>query len=361
MTSLPRLSAEPCPPMSDRRRKAVTFTAPRTVEVVDEPLRSPGRGEVLVDTHLSGISPGTERLVYQGRAPSDMEADSSLSALGGRLDFPLQYGYCAVGRVADLGPEVDADWLGQRVFAFQPHVSAFVTGPDALLALPDAVSDRAAVFLPNLETAVNLVMDGRPMIGETVVVFGQGVVGLLTTALLARHPVDVYTVDPNPDRRELSLALGATEAFASSDGDLPDALSSANNRRNDASGRGADLVYELSGRPTVLNDALRSAGFDTRIVVGSWYGTKRAPIQLGDRFHRSRIDLISSQVSTIAPELRGRWTKERRMNTVVQLLPHLPIAQLPTRSFPLSHAGDAYDRLVDQDEPMLQPVFVYPS
>lgn len=348
--------------MLDRRRRAVTFTAPRTVEVVDEPLSSPSRGEVLVETHLSGISPGTERLVYQGRAPSDMEADSSLSSLGGSLDFPLKYGYCAVGRVTDLGPEVNDKWLGQRVFAFQPHVSAFVSSPDALLALPDEVSDQEAVFLPNLETAVNLVMDGKPMIGETAVIFGQGVVGLLTTALLARHPVRVYTVDPNPERQDHSLAMGATETFASTDSEnFRASVAPAGDRSGSAFAEGADLVYELSGRPSVLNDALNSAGFDTRIVIGSWYGTKRAPIQLGDRFHRSRIDLISSQVSTIAPEHRGRWTKDRRMQTVLRLLPNVSIASLPTSTFSLDDAEDAYRRLDEQAESMLQPVFVHSS
>ena len=340
--------------MSTASRHVVTFTAPHSVEVRDEPLPDPSADEVLVETIVSGISPGTERLVYRGEAPQNMTADSALASLGGDLSFPLRYGYCNVGRVVKVGANLDRAWSGQRVFAFQPHVSAFVSTPDALVPLPDDISDDAAVFLPNVETAVTLVMDGRPVLGENVVVFGQGVVGLLTTRLLGRHPVRVWTVEPSDDRRAQSKQLGIEQSVSPSDLEtLRHAL------RSDDAADGADLVYELSGRPSVLDDALSVAGFDTRIVVGSWYGTKRAPIDLGRRFHRGRISITSSQVSTLAPRYRGRWTKSRRMRTALDLLSTFNEPIVPVRRYAVGDAPDAYRDLDAVSDDLAQPVLEY--
>lgn len=351
--------------MSDRLRRVITFTAPHTVEVVEEPLRTPDVGEVLVETALSAVSPGTETLIYSGKAPATMIADSSIEAISGALNFPIQYGYAAVGRVIDVGADVRDDWLGRRVFSFQPHASHFLAGPDALVPLEDAVSFSDGVMIPSLETAINLVMDARAMLGERVVVFGQGVIGLLTTDLLSRHPLgDVYTVDPVPNRRTLSTQRGATRAF-DPDEEFKDLCEELNVSREDAPEasegeyEGADLVFELSGRPSVLQHAVSITGFDGRIVVGSWYGKKTTPLNLGTRFHRSRIEIISSQVSSIDPDHRGRWTKERRMSAVSDLLEEVRPGELISTVYRPEEAEKVYDEL-DQAQPgVLQPVFQY--
>jgi threonine dehydrogenase-like Zn-dependent dehydrogenase len=250
------------------------------------------------------------------------------------------------------------------VFSFQPHVSHFTATPDALVPLPDDVDDADAVLLPNVETAVNLCMDGRPMMGEDVVVFGQGVVGLLTTRLLADHPVGtLYTVEPRPGRRDRSTDFGADRSFA------PDALSAMADRldlrhadareADDDQYEGADLVYELSGHPDVVNQALSVAGYAARIVLGSWYGRRKAPIDLGGRFHRSHVEILSSQVSRIHPRHRGRWTKGRRMTTVLRLLPELRPRTLITDTVPLDEAASVYRRFDEGDDDLLQPVFRY--
>ena len=341
--------------MPSETRHVVTFSGPHSVDVHEEPVPDPGADEVLVTATVSGISPGTERLVYRGEAPDGMAADASLSSLGGDLSFPLRYGYCNVGRVASVGQNVDPSWVGRRVFAFQPHVSAYTTTPDALIPLPESVTDDEAVFIPNVETAVNLVMDGRPVLGERVVVFGQGVVGLLTTALLDRHAVGLSTVEPSPDRRARSEALGAARSVPPSDLEaLHDSMTFDGDRPD-----GADLVYELTGRPSVLDDAIACAGFDARIVVGSWYGTKRAPIDLGSRFHRARITITSSQVSTIAPRYRGRWTKARRMNTVLHVLSTIDGPIVPVRRYSIHDAPTAYQDLDSEGDTLVQPVFQY--
>jgi threonine dehydrogenase-like Zn-dependent dehydrogenase len=224
--------------------------------------------------------------------------------------------------------------------------------------VPAALSPEEAAFLPNMETAVNFLMDGQPLIGERVVVFGQGVVGLLTTALLARLPLArLVTLDRYPRRRDFSLTLGA---HASLDPEGPDALAHLHACLHDESApAGADLTYELSGNPGALDQAIAATGFNGRVVIGSWYGQKRAPLNLGGRFHRSRIHLISSQVSTIAPQWTGRWTKPRRLQVAWQMLQQVRPAQLITHRFPIAEAGAAYALLDRHPEEALQVLLTY--
>ncbi|WP_259248776.1 oxidoreductase [Salinibacter ruber] len=345
--------------MAPRSRRRVQFSAPEQAEVVTEEAPSPGPGEVRVRTRYSAISPGTERLVYEGNVPGTLDADPSIEALqDDTLSYPLSYGYACVGKVEALGEGVGRDWEGAAVFAFQPHVSRFVASTEALLRLPEAASLTDAVMIPSLETAVNLVMDGQPMIGETALVFGQGVVGLLTTRLLADHPLDtLVAIDPVAARRARSEAAGA-QAVASADAlDQVDGYVAAS--PSDAPGaERADLVYELTGRPSVLDEAVQRTGFAGRVVVGSWYGTKAAPIDLGSHFHRSRMRIISSQVSTIDPPHRGRWTKDRRMGVVLDLLPEVAPSELITDRFAVTEAPSAYEQLA-RGASMLQPIFTY--
>jgi 2-desacetyl-2-hydroxyethyl bacteriochlorophyllide A dehydrogenase len=312
----------------------------------------PQPGKVLVQTHLSAISAGTELLFYRGEVPPDMAVDATLAALGhGPARYPLKYGYACVGHVAALGEGVRADWLGRRVFAFQPHASAFVAEPESLIPIPDGVPDQEAVLLPNMETAVNFVMDGAPLVGEKVVVVGLGVVGLLTTALLATFPLaHLAAVDPLPARRQLALTFGARGAWATADAAA-------------AGGRAAsaDLTYEVSGSPAALDTAIALTGFAGRIVIGSWYGQKRAPIDLGGTFHRSRIRLMSSQVSTVDPALSGRWDKARRMEVAWDLLRRLDVDRLISHHFPIAEAAAAYQLLDTQPAEALQVLLTYPA
>jgi len=328
--------------------------APEEAEVVTEEISAPASHQVRVRTKYSAVSPGTERLVYRGQVPNSLPADASIEVLEGEdFSFPISYGYACVGVVDAVGADVDPDWLDARVFAFQPHVSRFLAAPDTLLRLPAGVELRDAVMIPSLETAVNLVMDGGPVIGEHVLVFGQGIVGLLTARLLADFPLSsLSSVEPSDDRRATAKSLGVDTVVPTPQSF--DVGSSASTSALD----GADLVYELTGQPSVLNEAIQHTCFDGRIVVGSWYGTKQAPINLGERFHRSRVEIISSQVSTIAPSYRGRWTKDRRMSVVLDLLNDVTPGQLISDQFPLEAAPTVYDRLAD-DSSLLQPIFLY--
>lgn len=335
-------------------RLSVYFTAPKTVEVREGPLpEPPGPTEALVQTLISAISPGTENLIYQGLFPQEMALDESIVSLQGQFGYPLKYGYSAVGKVVAVGRQVDPRWLGRLVFAFHPHESHFVAPLVSLMPLPDDLDPQDAVFLPNMETAVNLAMDGRPVIGERVAILGQGIVGLLTAALLTQFPLErLVTLDRYELRRQASLALGAHASLDPADPQTEEKL-------QELLPQGADLCYELSGSPAALDQAIALAGFDGRVIIGSWYGQKRASLDLGGRFHRSRIRLISSQVSTLAPELSGRWNKARRFAVAWEMLRRVRPARWITHRFAVQDAAQAY-QLIDQNpESAIQVVLTY--
>lgn len=339
-------------------RQSLVFEAPERVSIQREPVPTPGPAQVLVQTALSAISPGSELLIFRGEAPEHGPLDLSIAALGGGFSFPLRYGYACVGEVVALGDGVLPEWLGRRVFVFHPHDSHIVTPVTDLIVLPDWISNEQAAFLPNLETAVNLVMDGRPVVGERVVVCGQGIVGLLTTLLLARFPAEcLIAVERSPMRRERARQFGIEHAFDPSAHELHRLL--ALDSSDEVTTTGADLIYELSGNPEALNAAIGWTGFESRIIVGSWYGRKQAPIDLGERFHRNRVQIISSQVSTIASGFRGRWTKKRRFELVFALLAELPVGQLITHRLSIQQAQKAYEMLRDQPDQALQVLFTY--
>jgi threonine dehydrogenase-like Zn-dependent dehydrogenase len=282
-------------------------------------------------------------LVYRGQWPQGVPVDSTIDSLRGAFAYPLAYGYSAVGRVIATGAAVSDNWLGRRVFAFQPHQDLFCAGPETLHPIPDDLDDETALFLPSMETAVNLLLDGAPLIGEKVVVVGQGIIGLLTTALLSRFPLaSLATLDSHPLRREASIRFGAGECYDPED---PATVS----RLGGVPGQGgeADLVYELSGNPAGLNTALSLTRFNGRVVVGSWYGAKKIDLELGSFFHRGRISLISSQVSSLAPTLTGRWQNSRRLQLAWKMLRQVRPSGCITHRFSLDDAALAY-ALIDQ-------------
>jgi 2-desacetyl-2-hydroxyethyl bacteriochlorophyllide A dehydrogenase len=323
--------------------------APRRVVVREEPLPTPAGGEVLVEVVLSAISPGTEMLVYRGQVPRGMPLDASIPTLAGTAEFPVKYGYAAVGRVIELGADVSPEWRGKLVMALHPHESHFVAVPSELRPVPAGVAAEAAAFLSNVESAVTFLMDGQPIVGEQVAVFGQGVVGLLTTALLARLPLSgLVTVEPHPLRRGWSLALGAHRAI---DPSTPEEL-----RRLRSF---FDLTYELSGSPAVLDEAIAVTGFCGRVVIGSWYGDRPATLSLGGAFHRSRIQLTASQVSTIAPCWQGRWSSARRLEVAWRMLAELAPARLVTHRFAFSRAAEAYDLIDRCPQQAVQVILTY--
>lgn len=370
---------------SESAGRRVRFVGEREVAVEPLVVPDPGPGQVRVRTSASAVSPGTELLVYRGEAPASMAADESIDALSGDLSFPLSYGYAAVGRVTALGDGVDERWRDRRVFAFHPHESHFLADPADLVPVPADQESATAALLPNAETAVNFALDGEPRVGERVAVFGQGVVGLLTTAVLSAYPLDrLVGVDLYERRRRIARELGADTTLDPTDGShegdpLPLADASGDgergeradpdDRRTDPAVRrlyegtgdpaGVDLAYELSGSPDALDQAIAATGYSGRVVVGSWYGRKRVGLDLGRRFHRSRVRLVSSQVSTIDPRLRGRWDADRRLDVAWDRLAAIDADRLISHRRPVSDAPDAYRLLDERPEDAVGVVFTY--
>lgn len=337
---------------------AIQFDAPHRVSIQEETLGLPGPGQVLVRVLVSAISPGTELLVYRGEWPQGLPVDETIPGLAREFQYPVRYGYATVGEVERTGRDVPEEWLNRTVFAFHSHQSRFLASPDHLIPLPASLSSEVGALLPNMETAVSFLMDGRPVIGEQVAVFGQGIVGLLTTALLARMPLgNLVTLDRYPVRRDASLRLGAATSLDPAD---PAAVEEVR-KLLDAhqSPDGADLTYELSGSPAALDQAIAVTGYSGRVVVGSWYGAKRVNLDLGGRFHRSRIQLLGSQVSRIAPGLSGLWTKARRLQTALRMLRTINPQELITHRFPVSRAPEAYRLLHEHPEEAIQVVLTY--
>jgi 2-desacetyl-2-hydroxyethyl bacteriochlorophyllide A dehydrogenase len=334
------------------------FEKPRHTTIESRTVPQPDENELLVANRLSAISAGTEMLIFGGHFPEQMAVDTKIASLKGVFQYPLAYGYSSVGEVVAAGNPDNAEWIGRRVFAFHPHASHFTAAPGALLPLPDDISIDDAVFLANMETAVNLIMDGRPLVGERVAVLGLGTIGLLVTALLSRFPLDaVMGIDFHRIRRDAAADLGATDLFSGQEADLAfKPVSMAG--ESDSDGR-ADLIYEVSGNPEALNVALALAGFHTRLVIGSWYGTKSTAIELGGPFHRNRISVTSSQVSTIAPELSARWTSQRRLQTAWAMLAQCRPGRLISHRFQIQEAQEAYELIARAPHETLQVVLTY--
>jgi threonine dehydrogenase-like Zn-dependent dehydrogenase len=269
--------------------RAFWAIAPGVGEIRTETLRPPADGEVRVRTLASGVSRGTEALVFAGRVPPSQFAAMRAPLMGGDFPFPVKYGYCAVGRVPG----------GGRVFVLHPHQDFFNAAVSMCVPVPDAVPDRRAVLAANMETAINIVWDAAPLVGERITVIGAGVVGLLTASLLRRIPGAVVTVvDTLPTRAALAERF-ALPADAPAD---------------------QDLIVHASASEAGLRLALDRAAFEGRIVEASWYGDRSPAVPLGEAFHARRLRLIASQVGAVANPMRGRRTYAQRLALALDLL-----------------------------------------
>jgi 2-desacetyl-2-hydroxyethyl bacteriochlorophyllide A dehydrogenase len=337
------------------KRLSLLFTGEKNLQIVESHVPVLQAGQVLVRSLVSAISAGTEMLIYRGQFPENLVQDEVIPALNGEFSYPFKYGYSLVGQVCDLAPDVASTWRDKLVFAFWPHESYFVASTDHLIPLPEGINSHDAVFLPNMETAVNFLMDARPLLGERVAVFGQGIVGLLTTSLLAEFPLStLVTIDRYALRRQVSLNLGANTSLDPAGSDIESQI-------KESLGGDADLSLEVSGTPAALDQAMAVTGFSGRIVIGSWYGQKRAPLDLGGHFHRARLRLISSQVSSLAPDLTGRWDKSRRLDVAWSVMRRIGPNRFVTHQYQFADAMQAYEDLDQKPDDSIQVLLVYPE
>jgi 2-desacetyl-2-hydroxyethyl bacteriochlorophyllide A dehydrogenase len=337
---------------SEQISRAIWFPAARALEIVEKPIVAVREDQVRVRALFSGISHGTEMLVYRGEVPTSLALDMSLPSMEGSFGFPIKYGYASVGIVTETGASVQSVSKGDLVFAYNPHESDYAISSKFVVRLPSNLSPRVGIFFANIETAVNALLDATVRIGERVIVFGQGVVGLLITKLLRRAGVDrIITVDPFEKRRALSLAAGASLAI---DPTAEDAVKMVNRH-----GGEGDLVFEVSGRPEVLNDAIRATAYEGRVIVVSWYGNKTAPLELGGDFHRKRITIRSSQVSNLNPQLGPGWTFDRRRELAKSYLKILDLDEMITQEFRFEDAAAAYELIDHRPQETVQVVLSY--
>lgn len=251
-----------------------------------------------VEALYSGISRGTESLVFSGRVPESEFHRMRAPFQEGEFSFPVKYGYASVGRVVS-GPHHLRERL---VFCLFPHQKRYRVPVAALHLLPRNVPPTRAVLAANMETAVNGVWDGAPGIGDRIAVVGLGVVGLLVAWLANSIPgARVTAIDVNEDRKAIAEELGLT--FSTS---LPQ--------------EDHDLVFHTSGHPSGLETAMAAAGNESTVVEMSWYGSQPVVTPLGGAFHARRLSLRSSQVGQVAQGQRSRWDFRRRMELALELL-----------------------------------------
>jgi len=313
---------------SDATARALWYTAPGKAELRAARLPAPGAGEVLIRMLYSGVSRGTERLVFEGRVPPSEYSRMRLGTQEGDFPFPVKYGYSAVGQV-ESGPD---ELKGRTVFALHPHQDRFILPETGVVPVPGNVPPRRAVLAANTETALNILWDGEAKAGQRIAIVGGGIVGLLAAALAAQiSGATVTVIDKEPSRAALAEKLGV--GFA----------------RPEEAPHEMDLVIHTSSTEAGLVLALDIAGFEATIVEASWYGDRKIAVPLGGAFHSQRLKLVSSQVGAVAPSHRARFTHRSRMEEALRLLADDRFDALIGEEIPFSELPQHLPRLLAPD------------
>jgi Zn-dependent alcohol dehydrogenase/FMN phosphatase YigB (HAD superfamily) len=322
----------------------IQFVAPYNVTTVTKEWnrRHLGPDQIEVESLCSLVSSGTELKIFKGNFES-ASLDVNIKGMADEaMEYPLAYGYSLVGRVVACGSNVaDSESLiGRKVFTFSPHSSRVIADRDAVQIVPNGIEAEDAIFMPSVETALSLVHDAHVRLGENVAVYGQGLIGLLVTAILSnqhsstissfRQYGSVTSFDALDDRLSMSSSMGATSALQ------PQAAEKAGP---------FDVTIEVSGNPRALQSAIDNTSNNGRIIVGSWYGSTDVILRLGIDFHRSHKTIQASQVSTIPAALTGLWTKERRFALTWDLVRDLQPSRLISKRMRLTDAQEAYELL----------------
>jgi threonine dehydrogenase-like Zn-dependent dehydrogenase len=320
--------------------RAYWLREPGVGEIRPVTVPDPGPGEVLVRTLRSGVSRGTEALVFRGGVPADQRARMRAPFQEGELPGPVKYGYLSVG-VVEAGPP---SLVGRTVFCLYPHQSAYVVPVGSVTVVPDDVPPERAVLAGTVETAVNALWDAAPLVGDRVAVVGAGMVGLCTARLLAGIPgLEVTVVDVDPARAAVARALGASFALPA---DAPS---------------GCDLAVHASATSAGLQLCLEVLAAEGTVLDLSWYGDSEVTLRLGGSFHSGRLAVRASQVGTVSPARRSRRTPADRLRLALALLRDPAFDALLTGSSPLDDLPDVMARLADGTLPALCHTVTYPE
>jgi NADPH:quinone reductase-like Zn-dependent oxidoreductase len=301
------------------KSRALWIVRPGVCELREVELAPPAAGATLLRMLASGISRGTEALVFAGRVPPSQYAAMRAPLMEGDFPGPVKYGYCAVAAT----PE------GERVFVLHPHQDVFLAPQHLCIPVPQHVPSHRAVLAANMETALNIVWDAAPLPGERVLVVGAGVVGLLTAWLLARLPGCTVTVlDVDAAREAPARLLGCRFADPG------------------AAPAEQELIVHASATEAGLRTALACAAFEARIIEASWFGDAAPALPLGEAFHAKRLRLIASQVAAVAPALRGRRTHAQRLALALDLLDDPRLDALLEQPVPFAALAERYPTLL---------------
>ncbi|MBA1149143.1 zinc-binding alcohol dehydrogenase [Ectothiorhodospiraceae bacterium WFHF3C12] len=312
--------------MAKSNAKAFWIVEPGQGELRGERLPEPGTGEVRVRTLYSGVSRGTEALVFTGQVPRGEYQRMRAPHQAGDFPGPVKYGYSSVG-VVEHGP---AELRDRKVFCLYPHQDRYVVPAADVVPVPESVPAARAVLAANMETAVNGVWDAAPGVGDRVAVVGAGVVGLLAAWLCeSLAGTRVQVLDVNPDREAVARDLGLTC--------LPPQAAQLDN----------DLVIHASGQPEGLHRALEIAANEATVLEMSWFGSRAVSAPLGEAFHSRRLTLRASQVGQIPPARRPRWSHRRRLELALSLLEDPCLEALISGESPFGELPSVMRALVD--------------
>jgi len=321
-----------------RDASAFWLREPGVGEIRPATLPDPGPGEVLVSSRYSGISRGTETLVFTGGVPASQYAAMRAPFQEGDFPGPVKYGYLNVGVVEQGPPEL----LGRTVFCLYPHQSAYVVPASAVVVVPDGVPPARAVLAGTVETAVNALWDAAPLVGDRITVVGGGMVGCCVAAVLARFPgVRVELVDADPRRAGIASALGVEFALPA-----------------DAA-EGRDLVIHASATSEGLQRSLGLLAPEGTVIELSWYGDREVSLSLGGAFHSGRLSIRSSQVGTVSPARRGSRTFADRLALALELLRDPAFDALITGESSFEQLPKVLARLADGTLPALCHLITY--
>ncbi len=316
--------------------RAFWITGPGAGEIRPAAVAEPGAGEVLVRTLHSGVSRGTETLVFSGGVPAGQYAAMRAPFQEGDFPAPVKYGYLSVG-VVERGP---AELTGRTVFCLHPHQTRYVVPASAVTVVPDGVPAERAVLAGTVETAVNALWDAAPLVGDRIAVVGAGMVGCSVAAVLARFPgARVQLVDTDPARASVAAALGvgfASPAAAEAD---------------------CDLVVHASATSAGLTRSLELLAPEGTVVELSWYGDRQVQVPLGEFFHSRRLTVRSSQVGGIPPGRRRTYAE--RMALALDLLRDPAFDVLITGRSDFDELPAVMPRLVSGELPALCHAVTY--
>jgi 2-desacetyl-2-hydroxyethyl bacteriochlorophyllide A dehydrogenase len=339
--------------------RVVRFAGPRDVDVVESPKPQPTDGQILVRTLYSGISAGTELTAYLGTNPylhRRWDADRRLFLPGAHtVDYPVEgWGYEEVGVVEEVGPGVTGPAPGDTVWGLWGHRAYAVLDAETARhqVLPAGADPMCGVFARVGAVAYNAVIDAETHVGETVVVFGQGVIGLLATRLAVLSGATVVAVDAVPSRLKLALDQGAAHTV------LAGEESAAEIVHDLTGGRGADVCVELSGAYGALHEAIRTAGYNGRVVAAGFYQGEATALRLGEEFHHNRVQIVSSQISGVAAARSSRWDRDRLHRGFMKLVTDGRIDPVPlvTHVVPAAQAARAFELVAERPADLLQAV-----